>query len=294
MLVSLLRLTATVACVPLAALFVLGATGQAALVPALLAALAVVVAAVGLAAVWTNDLRLLADLLRLAGSGGRPPPVGAQGPFSLAGPLLGEVAFVSQTLGERAEEVNRLRRAEESILERLPDPLIVLAPDRGVRRTNEAARAAFGQDIAAVLRHPELRAAIDRALAAGEHGPPQVAEMSIPVPVPREVHATVSGLDSVIAGGRGALVVLSDRTRERAVERTRADFVANASHELRTPLASLIGFVDTLRGPGGGRSAGAAAVPRNHGGAGRPDEPADRRPAEFVAHRTDRASDSGG
>src|SRR6202020_106448 len=29
----------------------------------------------------------------------------------------------------------------------------------------------------------------------------------------------------------------------------RADFVANVSHELRTPLASLIGFVETLRGP---------------------------------------------
>jgi two-component system, OmpR family, phosphate regulon sensor histidine kinase PhoR len=33
------------------------------------------------------------------------------------------------------------------------------------------------------------------------------------------------------------------------VERMRADFVANASHELRTPLASLIGFIETLRGP---------------------------------------------
>jgi two-component system phosphate regulon sensor histidine kinase PhoR len=43
--------------------------------------------------------------------------------------------------------------------------------------------------------------------------------------------------------------VLSDRTREKRVERMRADFVANASHELRTPLASLIGFIATLRGP---------------------------------------------
>jgi len=56
-------------------------------------------------------------------------------------------------------------------------------------------------------------------------------------------------MDPPIADGGRAILVLSDRTRERAVERMRADFVANVSHELRTPLASLIGFIDTLRGP---------------------------------------------
>jgi len=56
-------------------------------------------------------------------------------------------------------------------------------------------------------------------------------------------------MDAPIADGGRAVVVLSDRSRERAVERMRADFVANVSHELRTPLASLIGFIDTLRGP---------------------------------------------
>ena len=69
------------------------------------------------------------------------------------------------------------------------------------------------------------------------------------MPVPREVHAAVVPMDPPIADGGRAVVVLSDRTRERAVERMRADFVANVSHELRTPLASLIGFIDTLRGP---------------------------------------------
>jgi two-component system phosphate regulon sensor histidine kinase PhoR len=39
----------------------------------------------------------------------------------------------------------------------------------------------------------------------------------------------------------------------------RADFVANASHELRTPLTSLIGFIETLRGPA---RDDAEAVPR--------------------------------
>ncbi len=69
------------------------------------------------------------------------------------------------------------------------------------------------------------------------------------MPVPREVHAAVVPMDPPMADGGRAVVVLSDRSRERAVERMRADFVANVSHELRTPLASLIGFIDTLRGP---------------------------------------------
>ena len=67
--------------------------------------------------------------------------------------------------------------------------------------------------------------------------------------MPRDLYATVVPMDPPLADGGEALVVLSDRTRERVVERMRADFVANVSHELRTPLASLIGFVETLRGP---------------------------------------------
>jgi two-component system phosphate regulon sensor histidine kinase PhoR len=96
-----------------------------------------------------------------------------------------------------------------------------------------------------VLRHPLLREAIDRAW---REGTAQSADLLLPVPVEREVHATVIPFAGKLPDGTRALVVLSDRTRERAVERMRADFVANASHELRTPLASVMGFVETLRG----------------------------------------------
>ena len=204
---------------------------------------ALIVLALGLA--WLGDVRRLRATLRASADGGT-----AQGRRLLLMPadLLASASALGGTLAERTNDVDRLRRAEESILERLPDPLIVLGPDRAVRRTNEATRAAFGGELAAVLRHPDLRGAIDRAMTAGEVRA-QTASVSVPVPVPRDVQATVVALNSPLAGGRGALLVLSDRTRERAVERMRADFVANASHELRTPLASLIGFIDTLRGP---------------------------------------------
>jgi two-component system phosphate regulon sensor histidine kinase PhoR len=42
---------------------------------------------------------------------------------------------------------------------------------------------------------------------------------------------------------------LHDITELKRAEQMRADFIANASHELRTPLATLIGFIETLRGP---------------------------------------------
>jgi two-component system phosphate regulon sensor histidine kinase PhoR len=246
---SLLRVTASVGGVPVLVLLAFIATGALAAGPALVGIGCILAASFALALLWTGDLKRLADALHAAGTMGPPRRnLPTQGPLSLSPRLLDEIAQLSAMLDERAALVERLLRAEESIVERLPDPLIVLGPDRTVRRANAAARTAFGSDMAAVLRHPELRAAIDRALAAGVYSA-QTAELRIPVPVPREVQATVAALDSPLSGGAGVLVVLSDRTRERAVERTRADFVANASHELRTPLASLMGFIDTLRGP---------------------------------------------
>jgi two-component system, OmpR family, phosphate regulon sensor histidine kinase PhoR len=235
-----------VAGVPVAALLVLALIGRVPVGPVLLASAATLFAALVLALLWSHDLDVLAEALR---------QVGADEPA--ARPLREPVLPGMQRLGRAAERlarrvaartalVEQFRRTDGAVVERLPDPLIVLAADRSVRRANSAARAAFGADMPAVLRHPDLRAAIDRAFASGAT---ETAEVTLPVPVPREVHAAVVPMDPPMADGGQAVVVLSDRSRERAVERTRADFVANVSHELRTPLTSLIGFIETLLGP---------------------------------------------
>jgi two-component system phosphate regulon sensor histidine kinase PhoR len=199
----------------------------------------------GLALLWARELDLLAETVR--GAAADPPVAASEQPvLPPVESLVREIERFARNAAQRAALAQRQRRADEAIVERLPDPLIVLGADHAVRRANGTARGAFGADLQAVLRHPGLRGAIDRALSRNES---QTAELVLPVPVPREIDARIIPIDPPLADGGQALVVLSDRTRERAVERMRADFVANASHELRTPLASLIGFIETLRGP---------------------------------------------
>src|SRR5439155_19956967 len=55
--------------------------------------------------------------------------------------------------------------------------------------------------------------------------------------------------DGTALAGAAAILTLHDVTALKRSEQMRADFVANAGHELKTPLASLIGFIETLRGP---------------------------------------------
>ena len=49
-------------------------------------------------------------------------------------------------------------------------------------------------------------------------------------------------------GDPGAIVVLYDVTRMRALESVRREFLSNAAHELRTPVTSISGYAETLLG----------------------------------------------
>ena len=49
-----------------------------------------------------------------------------------------------------------------------------------------------------------------------------------------------------VATGEEYVIVIHDVSKERQLERIRADFVANVSHELRTPLTTIRGYAETL------------------------------------------------
>jgi len=196
--------------------------------------------ALGFGIILGRDIATMSKLVRALSTG--PETVPRETTLLVPGMrLLGQEAIRLM----RAERLNRARLLERSaadhaLLERLPDPLLRLDKAGVITWRNASAAAAFGGETAALLRHPELRAAL---ADAAKSGAPRRTTLALAVPVPRDLDATI------IPAGGATYVLVTDRTRERSVEKMRADFVANASHELRTPLASLIGFIETLRGP---------------------------------------------
>ncbi len=219
---------AAIGSVPLGALLLLVLVGAASPLPSLAAIVATAAAAVLLAALLGRRIAQLRDLASAAHANEPGPRLG-RGPSLLS--LAREIERLSGRASAQTVEIARLRQAEFAILNQLPTPLLVLDRAGALLRTNVIAQTAFGSDIRAVLRQPALRSTINRVLAApGVHS----AELTVSAPVMRELHASVVVLEPPLADGGQLLVLLSDRTRERAVERMRADFVANASHELRT------------------------------------------------------------
>lgn len=139
----------------------------------------------------------------------------------------------------------------------LPDPLLVISArevddisDRRVALANRAARDLFriaesGSLLVTVVRDPDVLEAVDEALFGEVE---RATLFSLAGAQDRQWRAFGRPLPSA-GGQRLALLHLHDETDLHTVEQMRVDFLANASHELRSPLASLIGFIETLRGP---------------------------------------------
>lgn len=172
--------------------------------------------------------------------------------------FLSNVAALSGALGRLQDSWENKRREMETVItereilvDTLPDILIMTNDDKMIVRTNRAARAIFGQNLAHrpladVIPSEELMTALSIVI---EDLRGQKTEFYLSEPVPRDFQAIIERFPIPSEGGISVIITLTDITEQKRVQRMRADFVANASHEIRTPLASIIGFIETLRGP---------------------------------------------
>ena len=151
----------------------------------------------------------------------------------------------------KKKQMETIITEREILVDTLPDILIMINDEKKVVRTNRAARAIFGQNLAGqflkdIIPNPYL---IDAISSVIQDLKGREIEFRIEDPVVRDFLAIIERFPVPTAGGISTVITMNDITELKSVEQMRADFVANASHELRTPLASIKGFVETLLGP---------------------------------------------
>jgi two-component system, OmpR family, phosphate regulon sensor histidine kinase PhoR len=152
---------------------------------------------------------------------------------------------------ERLRIAEADRVAAEAVIGAIPDPLILLDERRQIVRANAEAETFVGtystpRDLSLALRNPAVLAAADAVLRGK---PAEVVDFGLTVPIERQLRARIARIAHRSLDGAVAVLTLHDITELKRAEQLRADFIANASHELRTPLATLLGFIETLRGP---------------------------------------------
>jgi two-component system phosphate regulon sensor histidine kinase PhoR len=155
-----------------------------------------------------------------------------------------------QELGRRMSELASDRARMEAILTGMVEGVMVVDDQGRVQLLNEAARrmlaledadTGVGRPFLEIIRHPDIAAGIDAALAGRAA---QGQEFTLQRDPGRTFVARAAPVAAPAA--RGAVLVLHDITDLRRADQIRRDFVANVSHELRTPLTAIRGYVETL------------------------------------------------
>ena len=169
----------------------------------------------------------------------------------LAGRVLSAVRRLERSWQARADALRSSIAINESLLDSLPDPVILLDANRVVLFSNAAVRqqlgaSGVGRDLASLVRDPGVLASATAVLQGGGR---REVDLELVDPAERQYAVRIEPLHEEAPGGGACVIAMIDLTAMRRIEQMRTDFIANASHELRTPLSSLIGFIETLRGP---------------------------------------------
>ena len=141
----------------------------------------------------------------------------------------------------------------QDVLSALPLPALAVDQTERIIAANAGLITLIGQDVVGrsyitMLRQPALLDLIDQSLRDGVPRAARYIANDGVQEVEYDVTARAVGQNANV-GTRMLILCFADISHLQEGDQMRRDFVANVSHELRTPLTSLMGFIETLKGP---------------------------------------------
>ena len=162
------------------------------------------------------------------------------------GQLSRNFNLMADRVQEQIDQISEEHRRSETILTNMGEGVLLVNGTFEITYANPTATSMLslpethiGKALIEINRIPELQ----RLLQMAEQTE-TVAFAEIRLGNIAEPEAEVAVVP--VAAGEEYIIVIHDVTKERQLERVRADFVANVSHELRTPLTTIRGYAETL------------------------------------------------
>jgi len=145
-----------------------------------------------------------------------------------------------------------VRQGEARLADGFAEAVVIIGQQHQVTYANPAAQAMLGierpgQALATFVRNPAVIDMIHTVMGGNR---PHAVTYHVETPVDRHFRTYAAPINSLFDNEPPirALVVFYDITDIVRANDLRSDFLANASHELKTPVASLLGYIETLRG----------------------------------------------
>ena len=168
------------------------------------------------------------------------------------GALAGSMNEMAAQLHRRLSTITQQRNELEAVLSAMVEAVLVLDTRERILRVNHSAERLFRisadkirlRSVQEAIRNTDLHRFVTTTLSGEKLVEGDIVIIGDPDRI-LQAHGVPlrDGENKII----GALIVLNDISRLRAVETIRRDFVANVSHELKTPITSIKGFLETLR-----------------------------------------------
>ena len=162
------------------------------------------------------------------------------------GQLSQNFNLMADRIQEQIDKISEEHQRSETILTNMGEGILLVNGASEMTYANPTAIAMLelpdayiGKALIEINRIPELQALLKKAEQTET-----IAFAEIQLGNLREPEAEVTVVP--VPAGQEYIIVIHDVTKERQLERIRADFVANVSHELRTPLTTIRGYAETL------------------------------------------------